>query len=235
MASYTPNFNLYKPANSDPHGDFIAEFANNMDIIDAYLGSGGSGGVKILRNQSLSFTGLVATVSDSDITADSNYIVYYHDVTLAENAGITTDASSGTITFTATTAPSNTIVVDIVLLDVNSGGGGSGGHNYSTSERVVGTWIDGKPIYQCTWTGTKSTTADEVVISGLVTLDTLVDSRVIFKGNTGAQIAQYFRDASDFGRCWLDSGAIHMDLGNSYPIRPATWYITLWYTKTTDT
>lgn len=127
MASYTTNYNLYKPANNDPHGDFITEFANNMDIIDRYLGSG-SGGVKILENQSLSFTGLVATVSDSDITADSNYIVYYHDVTLAENAGITTVATSGVITFTAVTAPSNTIVVDIVLLDVNGGGGGSGGH-----------------------------------------------------------------------------------------------------------
>lgn len=150
MASYTPNYNLYKPANSDPHGDFIAEFANNMDIIDAYLGSGGSGGVKILRNQSLSFTGLVATVSDSDITADSNYIVYYHDVTLAESAGITTVASSGVITFTATIAPSNTIVVDIVLLDVSGGGGSGSRHNYSTSEQVIGTWIDGKPLYEIT-------------------------------------------------------------------------------------
>lgn len=91
--------------------------------------------------------------------------------------------------------------------------GGGGGVHYSTSEQVIGTWIDGKPIYQCTWTGTKSTTAEEVVISGLVTLDTLVDSKVIFKGNTGAQIAQYFRDASDFGRCWFDNNEIHMDLG----------------------
>lgn len=106
--------------------------------------------------------------------------------------------------------------------------------HYSTSEQVIGTWIDGKPIYQCTWSGTKTTNAEEVVISGLVTLDTLVDSKVIFKGNTGAQIAQYFRDASDFGRCWFDSNGIHMDLGNSYPIRPVTWYITLSYTKTTD-
>lgn len=112
--------------------------------------------------------------------------------------------------------------------------GGGGGVHYSTSEQVIGTWIDGKPIYQCTWSGTKTTNAEEVVISGLVTLDTLVDSKVIFKGNTGAQIAQYFRDASDFGRCWFDNNGIHMDLGNSYPIRPVTWYITLQYTKTTD-
>lgn len=194
MATRTTNYGLYKPDPTDDYVDFLSEFNANMDEIDEHLGSGGSGGVKILRSQSLSFTGLVATVSDSDITADSNYIVYYHDVTLAENAGITTVASSGVITFTATTAPSNTIVVDIVLLDVNGGGGGSGGHtiidplgqnmpsrtglqfigasvtddsvndktvvtitgggvHYSTSEQVIGTWIDGKTIYQRIITG----------------------------------------------------------------------------------
>lgn len=31
-----------------------------------------------------------------------------------------------------------------------NGGGGGGGHNYSTSEQVIGTWIDGKPLYQIT-------------------------------------------------------------------------------------
>ena len=30
-------------------------------------------------------------------------------------------------------------------------GGGSSGHNYSTEEQVVGTWIDGKPIYEKTY------------------------------------------------------------------------------------
>lgn len=30
----------------------------------------------------------------------------------------------------------------------NSGGGGGGGHNYSTTEQVIGTWIDGKTVYE---------------------------------------------------------------------------------------
>jgi hypothetical protein len=33
----------------------------------------------------------------------------------------------------------------------SGGGGGSSGHNYSTTEQVVGTWIDGKPIYEKTY------------------------------------------------------------------------------------
>jgi len=36
---------------------------------------------------------------------------------------------------------------------VNITGGGSSGHNYSTTEQVIGTWIDGKPIYQRVITG----------------------------------------------------------------------------------
>lgn len=34
----------------------------------------------------------------------------------------------------------------------------SGGQNYSTSEQVIGTWIDGKPLYQKTFTGSFSVT-----------------------------------------------------------------------------
>lgn len=33
-------------------------------------------------------------------------------------------------------------------LRTSEGGGGSSGHNYSTTEQVIGTWIDGKPLYE---------------------------------------------------------------------------------------
>ena len=110
------------------------------------------------------------------------------------------------------------------------------GHHYSTNEQVIGTWIDGKPIYQRTWTGTKNNGQDEAVISDLLNVDVLVDSRVTFIGNTGSQIVQYYRDANDRARIWIDGGdlKVHMDSGNNYPVLPITWYITLQYTKTTD-
>lgn len=44
MATYTSNYNLYKPDSSDAFGDFRSEFNNNMDIIDQNLGGGGGGG-----------------------------------------------------------------------------------------------------------------------------------------------------------------------------------------------
>lgn len=42
MATYTPNFNLYKPEGTDDFDDFLSEFGNNMDTIDQNLGGGGS-------------------------------------------------------------------------------------------------------------------------------------------------------------------------------------------------
>lgn len=41
MATYTPNYNLYKPAGTDQFDNFLTEFGNNMDTIDANLGGGG--------------------------------------------------------------------------------------------------------------------------------------------------------------------------------------------------
>ena len=41
MATYTTNYNLYKPDSTDDFKDFRSEFNNNMDILDQ--GGGGSG------------------------------------------------------------------------------------------------------------------------------------------------------------------------------------------------
>lgn len=41
MATYTPNYNLYKPDGTDQFDNFLTEFGNNMDTIDSNLGGGG--------------------------------------------------------------------------------------------------------------------------------------------------------------------------------------------------
>ena len=45
-------------------------------------------------------------------------------------------------------------------------GSGGSGHNYSTSEQVVGTWIDGSPVYEKTYHNSSVTIASnsELVI-----------------------------------------------------------------------
>lgn len=48
MATYTPNYNLYKPDSTGNYGDFRTEFNNNMDIIDSNMSGGGGGGHTIV-------------------------------------------------------------------------------------------------------------------------------------------------------------------------------------------
>ena len=44
----------------------------------------------------------------------------------------------------------NKLQVGSTIYDVPSGGGSSG-HTYSTTEHIVGKWIDGRNIYECTY------------------------------------------------------------------------------------
>lgn len=46
-----------------------------------------------------------------------------------------------------------------VELPDSSGGGGSSGDAYSTEEQVIGTWIDGRPIYRRVFTGSSFQTS----------------------------------------------------------------------------
>jgi hypothetical protein len=125
MATYTPNHNLGKPDSSDQFSAFRQLFNDNMDKIDQISGGGGGGSGKILKNQTLVFNNNVATISDADIKADSDYAVYYYDEVSALSAGIVSSSSLGVITFTAQTTPLTTIIVDVVIFSASGGGGSS--------------------------------------------------------------------------------------------------------------
>ncbi len=108
---------------------------------------------------------------------------------------------------------------------------GAPAHHYSTIEQVVGTWIDGKPIYEKTWdlggTGLEisynSWTSSTISKSGIETIIN-VESR---NGTGGA----YFGDV--MASTEVDNTYIAFQTarnGNNERIR----YVTLQYTKTTD-
>jgi len=56
------------------------------------------------------------------------------------------------------------------------GKGGSGGINYSTDEQIIGTWIDGKPIYQKTVKFENQTLAYDKQYTLAENVDFLVDN-----------------------------------------------------------
>lgn len=120
---------------------------------------------------------------------------------------------------------------------------------YSTDERLVGCWIDGRPIYQKTIIDTMpviTTNGTEISkeISIGATVDTIVDSNIFIKNTTGTTIkaTTFVADPNNHFRYTIinntDSTASRRNkiyVVGSY----ASWsekplYITLKYTKTTD-
>ena len=118
------------------------------------------------------------------------------------------------------------------------------GDNYKTEEQVVGTWVDGKELYQKTFTGKLPSTVSsdwakqELVSISDMNIDVLVDfigslsnvkiPRFIPVGTTSGTSYKGFDFYSRFlylmnGTFYVEGGA----LGNSN----TPWHITIWYTK----
>ena len=110
---------------------------------------------------------------------------------------------------------------------------GGAGHNYSTTEQVVGTWINGKPLYEKTFDlgsggmAVSSSFTDSVIPSGNIeTIVSVVNACDLNSGGTifWGGIAAYLPTNANYVKLATDRNS-----GTS-TIR----YITLQYTKTTD-
>lgn len=110
------------------------------NIIQAFPAGAGSGhtildgdGTAIAQEKNLKITGL--SVTDSPSTESTN---------LAP-AGLNQDS-----------------IDDIAAVGLPSSNAVGSGFNYSTTEQIVGRWIDGKPIYQKTWLFPTVTTSNSL-------------------------------------------------------------------------
>ena len=97
MASYTPNYNLYKPAGTDQFDNFLTEFGNNMDIIDSNLGGGGG-------------SSTLGGLSDVNLTSPITNDALIYDGAEWANSPLSAVAFSGDYTdlLNAPTIPTNT-------------------------------------------------------------------------------------------------------------------------------
>lgn len=117
------------------------------------------------------------------------------------------------------------------------------GNDYSTDEQVVGTWIDGKPVYQKTVEFTQTLPAGNAttVAHGITNLD--VPTCFIVNGSlhtTGGNVVPFptisSLTASLVGVQSITASALNVSVGSNYT---GDWTInggvfTLQYTKTTD-
>lgn len=136
----------------------------------------------------------------------------------------------------------------LLMYDATAGRWVNGGHKYSTDEHIVGTWIDGKPVYEKTIVGDLPTTRTEgtdvtTIIDVGQNVDTFFyhDALIIVArpNNEYIYFGEYANMGSDTYRnvtyFKTSSNVLQVTLHNKY----ASWsgkIITIFrYTKTTDT
>ena len=105
-------------------------------------------------------------------------------------------------------------------------------NNYSTEEQVIGTWIDNNKLYRKTYTATLSSTDATQVISVDNSFDVKSIEAIIFNGTV--RIPSGFFDGSNRFCAGIDNHRICLMRNSAGAWAGCTSYITIEYTKTTD-
>ena len=127
--------------------------------------------------------------------------------------------------------------------------------NYSTEEQVVGTWIDGKPLYQKCYQGVFPSTLGPGIVIGNISdiLDYAASDVTITKitgmvnwsaGSTyGTVSIPYYLDnpsSSGYTGNWIalytdtSVGKIKANIGTTSPVKNCPYMLVIQYIKTTD-
>lgn len=69
--------------------------------------------------------------------------------------------------------------------NVHLGQGGSNMHDYSTDEQIVGTWIDGRPVYEKTFDFSNPVAGNTILNHGIENFDALVSVLGTFHRDDG--------------------------------------------------
>lgn len=122
-------------------------------------------------------------------------------------------------------------------LQSTKGGGGSsgGGVDYSTTEQNTGLkWIDGKPIYQRTFNPNITLTTTGQSVMAMTDIDTIVEVKpLLVKG--GNQCQSPYSPSDAFVTWQATSGNLLFYITGQHYNDAVLKYVTVLYTKTTDT
>lgn len=112
----------------------------------------------------------------------------------------------------------------ISIKGVKYGSGSGSSHNYSTTEQVVGTWIDGSTIYEQSFaiTNRNISTGWQVLINS-ISIDKLISGEVSISGDGGYDYT--------WNSLYYNNGNIAVYNGLGGAIQSANGYVTIRYTK----
>ena len=124
----------------------------------------------------------------------------------------------------------------LILNGKEYAGSGSEWHEYSTEERVVGKWIDGKPIYEKTISKTNIKYGDSLSLdTGVANMKNLISADWVVTGDLN--ITPSVDSVGYYIRCrHMGNGILTIgDSGKNFAANAnRTWYLTIKYTKNTD-
>lgn len=115
---------------------------------------------------------------------------------------------------------------------------GGSNHIYSTSEQIVGTWVDGSPVYEKTIYNAGGVTGNFNFPHGITNFGKLLSYEGTVSDSGFAQYGDIWvvpRIASDGNSIGIDkvsTSSIYIINPNAFGTRLFDWYITIRYTKT---
>ena len=109
-------------------------------------------------------------------------------------------------------------------------------HVYSTDERVIGKWIDGKPLYESTVSfGSLPNAATKSISHGISNIDNVIYAYGFAKGNNRCFNIPFASQTNTAGiMMYVDSTKVNVTTGMDRTEFTSS-YIIIQYTKTTDT
>lgn len=126
----------------------------------------------------------------------------------------------------------------LLMYDATAGRWVNGGHKYSTDEHVVGTWIDGKPIYEKTINfGTLPNKTTKTVAHEITNLDSFIELKTVSKRSSDLRFYPIPFVAPDTLNIAvrIDSVGPNIRIQTEVDMSDFTQtFITVQYTKTTD-
>ena len=119
---------------------------------------------------------------------------------------------------------------------------GQGGlaHHYSTSEKIIGTWIDGKPLYEITLQGTTSNTnVSQIldIVANNINMIISCEGKVGWKnsdGDTATRNLNGYVDSNTYGDWGTNSANTYLIIMYGNYMKNQNYILTVRYTKTTD-
>lgn len=169
--------------------------------------------------------------------ANTDSVVEFRNDALVVTGNVEAESSLQPATYT--TRPTNTSV--LYCIKYTTSVLSTPENSYSTEEQRIGTWIDGKPLYQITYSlispSTENTAEELADIPANSTVETIFSLRAIMPGtlpNVGVYVSNFYATSSENMLVWIrPTGKITCHVNGSFLLsRPL--YITLKYTKTTD-